>query len=382
MSEPASNLVRMSEPVLNARALNRAMLERQLLSGRVDSAPLDAIEQLVGMQAQAPQAPYVGLWSRLAGFDPDAVSRLLTERALVRIGVMRGTVHLVSADDALYLRPLTQTLYDRHLRTTTLSDVETGRLDTDKLARVGRELVESEARTNGELRELLGPRWPEIPPRILAAAIRSLLPCIQVPPRGLWRASGQATVTTLESWLGRSMESAPTPDRLVARYLAACGPASVRDAQAWCGLSGLGEVFERLRSSLRVFRSEGGVELFDLPDAPRPAADGTLPVRFLPEYDNCLRAHADRSRMMSEQVRIGLQSKNDAPKPTVLVDGFVRATWKLERKRTLATVTVQPFVRPLSTKDTAATTAEGQRLLAFMAPESRAHDVRFADAIA
>jgi hypothetical protein len=200
---------------------------------------------------------------------------------------------------------------------------------------------------------------------------------IQVPPRGIWGSSGQPTVTTPEAWLGRGLDRRPAPQDMVLRYLAAFGPASVKDAQTWSGLTRLGEVFERLRPRLRTYRDQAGAELFDLPDAVLPDPGTRAPVRYLPEYDNCLRSHADRDRVVSEPDRQRLASKNDAPMPTFLVDGFVRGKWRLARSRGAATLTLQPFAR-LSKKDTSAVTAEAGRLLDFAAP-GVAGDIRFDD---
>jgi hypothetical protein len=141
-------------------------------------------------------------------------------------------------------------------------------------------------------------RWPGRDPGSLAYAVTHLVPAVQVPPRGIWGRSGPAAFTTTEAWLGGQAAPGAEPGGLVLRYLAAFGPASVRDMQAWCGLTRLGEVAERLRPRLRVFRGADGRELFDLPDAPRPDPGPPAPPRFLPEYDNVLLSHADRSRII------------------------------------------------------------------------------------
>src|SRR5919107_705431 len=193
-------------PVLSLRELNRAALERQLLLRRQKLSALQAIEHLVGMQAQAPVPPYVGLWTRLEGFDPDELSR----------------------------------------------------------------------------------------------AIRHLVPLVQVPPRGVWGESGPAAHTTVEAWLERPLDRGSSLEEMVLRYLGAFGPASVMDVKTWSGLTRLGEALERLRSRLRTFSDEGGKELFDLPDAPRPDPATPAPVRLLGEYDNVLLGHADRRRMIPD----------------------------------------------------------------------------------
>ncbi len=330
-------------------------------------APADAVGHLVGLQAQAPQAPYTGLWTRLADFDPHAASRLLAERALVRISVMRGTVHLVTAGDCLTLRPWLQPIYDRALGGNPAYRRAVDGVLPDLVA-AARKLIEETPSTNAELRDFLARRWPDRDATALAWGMRALLPCVQVPPRGLWGGTGQATVTTAEAWIGRPLAADPSPASWVRRYLAAYGPASPTDMQVWCGLTKLGEVFEQLRGSLRVFRAESGAELFDLPDAPRPPANTPAPVRFLPEYDNLLRSHADRTHVISTEARARLATKNDSPKPTLLVDGVVAGGWRLERRRKTATLVVEPFgALPAAAREEVV--AEAERLLAFAVPD-------------
>jgi hypothetical protein len=193
-----------------------------------------------------------------------------------------------------------------------------------------------------------------------------------VPPRGIWGASGQATCTTAEAWLGRSVETDPLPDRVILRYLAAFGPATVGDIQIWSGLRALGDAIERLRPRLRVFRNEGGRELFDVPDGPLPDPDTPAPPRFLPVYDNLLLSHADRTRIIADEHR----KLAGAGLGTVLLDGFVRGTWRITRHRSKATLIVEPFKR-LSKKDTAALTKEGAQLLAFVATDAEVQDIQF-----
>ncbi len=172
--------------------------------------------------------------------------------------------------------------------------------------------------------------WPDREHTVLGNALRNKLALVQIPPRGLWHSSGRATCTTVENWLGRP-QSAMSRETLVLRYLRAFGPATVMDAQQWSGITRLGEVFESLREQLVTFRNEAGKELFDLPDAPRPDPEIPLPVRFLPEFDNILLAHADRTRVIADD-RLGVVIGG---KPTVLVDGYVVATWSFTKERTI-----------------------------------------------
>ena len=358
--------------VLGVRALNRALLERQQLLRRWKLSPLVAIERLVGMQAQIPNSPYIGLWTRLEEFRPQALAELMNERRTVRIVLMRSTIHLVTARDCLALRPVLQSVMDRNLYVGSHFGRRIRGMDTEALVAAGRALLEEQPRTNAELGKLLSIRWPDRDASALAYVMRNLAPLVQVPPRGIWGASGQPTCTTAEAWLGRSVETDPLPDRMILRYLAAFGPATVGDIQIWSGLSALGKAIERLRPRLRVFRNEGGRELFDVPDGLLPDPDTPAPPRFLPVYDNLLLSHADRTRIIADEHR----KLAGAGLGTVLLDGFVRGTWKITRHRSTATLIVEPFKR-LSKKDTAALTKEGAQLLAFVATDADVQDIRF-----
>jgi hypothetical protein len=349
---------------LTPRALGRALVARQLLAERSQMSALEAVEHLVGLQAQAPRPPYFALWSRLAGFRAEEMSALLREREAVRAGVMRGTVHLVSAADCLQLRPLTRGIYERLMRSNYRRRLEG--LDMWEVAEAGLELLRQQPRTARELARLLGERWPGRDADALAQAPRALCDVVQIPPRGLWGASGQPTYDTIESWLGRPVSPEPDIESVVLRYLGAYGPASVLDAQTWSGLTRLGEVFERLRPQLRVFLSEAGRELFDLPEAPRPDPELPLPVRFVAEYDNLVLSHADRTRVIGDEERAAIASRNGQVPGTILVDGMVRGTWKVQQPRKrVAVLTVTPLGRRLTADEERALAAEGERLLDF-----------------
>jgi hypothetical protein len=361
--------------VLGRRALNRALLERQMLSGRRKVSAFDAIERLAGMQAQAPKDPYIGLWTRLEGFRHDELGRLILDRRAVRGPLMRTTVHLVSARDCLTIRPLVQSVLERVFRGQfgrALSGV-----DLEAVVASGRKLLEERPRTRAELGRLLAQRWPAHDARALAHAIGYLVPVVQVPPRGVWGESGQATLALTENWLGSPLDAQPSPDGLVARYLAAYGPASVKDAQTWCGLTRLHEVFKRLRPGLRVFRDEHGQELFDLPEAPRPDPDTPTPPRYLPEYDNVLLSHADRGRIYTGGYRPPPHAGKGGFIGNVLLDGFFRATFTLTRQRGGARLLITPFARP-SRENADAMQKEGARLLTFVAADTETHDISIA----
>jgi len=281
---------------LSRRALNRATLARQLLLARSDRTVEDAVEHLVGLQAQTPHTWYTGLWTRLSGFDPDETGRRLTDRRLVRMALMRSTIHLVTARDAVALRPPLDPVVRRPLAGVHRRNVEG--IDLAELVEAGRTLVDEQPRTFSELGVLLAARWPGRDPGALSLAVRALLPLVQVPPRGVWGRSGQAKHTSLAAWLPDMRAKQATARDIVLRYLGAFGPASVRDMQNWSGLSRLQEIVGEL--DLVTFRDEHGRELFDRPEAPRPDPDTPAPVRFLYDFDNLLLGHDDRSRVVSD----------------------------------------------------------------------------------
>ncbi len=254
-------------------------------------------------------------------------------------------------------------------------------MEPEALAVAGRSLVEAEPMTFSQLGQALAARWPDHPPAALAQGVRALVPLVQVPPRAVWGQAGQSLHTSAERWLGRRApraEPAGQADwaglaQLVTRYLGAFGPATVRDVQAWSGLTGLKAVLEQLRPSLVTFRDEQGAELFDLPTAPRPGADVPAPARLVAEFDNLVLSHAERSRVISTEATGRLFTTNGVIPGSVLIDGFVAGMWRLDRSRDAATVTIDLF-GPARERDALA--AEAARVLTFAAPGA-AHDIRF-----
>jgi len=346
------------------------LLERQWLLRRQTAPVPDAIEHLCGMQAQVPMSPYVGLWTRLEGFRPESLADLITNRRAVRIALMRSTIHLVTARDCLGLRPLFQAFLERALHTATPFGRQIVGMDMTPLVAAARKALDERPRTLAELGTVLHQRWPDRDPASLAYAVRHLVPLVQVPPRGLWGRSGAARCATAEAWLGRPLQAKLSLEKLILRYLAAFGPATVADIQAWSGLRGLRPTVERLRPRLRSLKDAAGRELLDVPDGFLPDPDTAAPPRFLPEFDNLLLAHADRTRVVSNEHRsvIGFR--------TVLVDGMVRATWTIARQPEAATLTVE-CLTPIRKTDRTAVADEGARLLAFVAPDATRHEIQF-----
>jgi hypothetical protein len=346
--------------VLTQRRLNRATLARQYLLQRAPVRVLDAVEHLGGMQSQAPLAPYVGLWTRVRGFAPDELSTLTEQRHVVRLHLMRNTVHLVAARDALDWRALFSSLHAAEFGGHFRGGLDG--VDRDVLLEQARRLLEERPRTRSELGKLLAEEWPDADQSSLAYAATHLLPLCQVPPRGVWGKQGPAAWAPVDTWLGAPLRTVPV-DGLVVRYLGAFGPASVADVQAWSGLTRLAEVVDRL--PLRAFRGEDGQPLHDLPDAPRPPEDAPAPPRFLPEYDNLLLSHKDRTRFIRGNRSVPLPPGNGATTGTVLVDGVWQATWQV-RDRVLR---VTPFTN-LGPVDRDALLDEAAQLCAFVAPQA------------
>ena len=376
----------MTADQLSARALNRATLDRQLLLRRDARPARQAIEHLTALQAQAPLAPYVGLWTRLSGFRHQHLQDLLTERSVVRAHLLRNTIHLLTAEDFLFFRALFQPLRDRGLAGNFGRHL-TG-VDLAELQHAATALLTQGPLTRPQLATRLAERWPGRDPASLAYAATHLLSLVQVPPRGLWGSrgrGGQASFVLADAWLDGCDLLPPDParalDQLVLRYLSGYGPAGVNDIQAWSGLSRLREVTDRLGPRLRAFTGPGGAPLLDLADAPRPDPDVLAPPRFLPEYDNLLLSFAERSRVIPHGRPVPLPPGHGATGGTLLVDGLWQADWKIARGRGQVTLEIRPH-RRLRAADRDAIAAEGHRLLDFTGSAGTGsitdRDVRFA----
>ena len=361
-------------PRLTRADLNRATLARQMLLERSDRPVVAAVEALVSMQAQLARPPFMGLWSRLSGFRREDLVGAVRDRQLVRATMMRCTLFLMSARDYLAFRTAMQPVLTNAMRGVLKDRV--ANIDLVGLVAPAREYFGAEPRTFDEYRNHLLAADPGVEERVMGYAVRTHLPLIQVPDGGPWGYPSAADFTPVESWLGEAPETGDRTEDLVLRYLAAYGPASAADFQNWSGLQGAKAVLESLRPRLTAFLDEAGRELFDLPDAPRPDADAPAPVRFLPEFDNVVMAHADRSRIIADEDRPRIFKANLRVLPTLLVDGMVAGTWTVERKKKVATLVIEPF-RELAGAVRDEVASEGRRLVEFVEPDAPQIDFRF-----
>lgn len=364
----------MPAPLLSQRALNRTLLARQLLLERSPMTPAAALQHLVGLQAQVPGSPYQALRARLSPFDPLALSGLLERREAVRMVLMRGTIHLVTADDAARLRPVMQPVLDRELFANRSWAPGVEGVDLDPVLALGRALTDERPRSLAELRAEIAARWPDLDAGSLAYSIRNRLPTVQATPRGLWGRSGGVALATLDRWTGRPMAEPSTIDEVIPRYLRAFGPATVADAAAWSRLTGLREPFERLRPTLRTFRDERGRELFDVPDAPILTGDEAAPARLLPDFDNALLSHADRTRIVPPLDWPTL--RDNVTTPTILVDGFVAGYWKPTGKGAGTAIELHALA-PVGAAARGGVETEAAALLAMLEPRADAGAVRW-----
>ena len=359
----------MPEPVLGDRALNRALLARQGLLQREPVTALEMVGRLVGMQAEQPQFPYVGLWSRVAGFDPADLEAALTGRTAVRLWVMRGTIHLVTGADAVAMYPLTRRLHGQSFA----SNFGKGLAGADpaEVTAAAVELMAAEPRTKAELADHLAQRWPGADRQSLGYCVTHYAPCAQVPPRGLFRQPGGVRLAPLEQWLGRELEPDPPLAALVRRYLSAFGPATVADMRTWSRITGLREVFEELRPELRTFRDRQGRELFDVPDGALPDPDTPAPPRFLPRLDNATLSHDDRSRILDGGGPDVRWRRGGVMAGHLLVDGFHRAGWVLTEQKGVATLAIDG----LGDSPPEGVEAEARAFLDFWAPGAERRDL-------
>jgi hypothetical protein len=352
---------------LNERELGRATLARQGLLERSASTPTAMIEQVLGLQAQEPKPPFIGLWSRIEGFQADDLLAALREGDIVRATLMRATLHLWSAEDYRTLRRALQPALDDAMAGILKARGE-GVVVADTLAAARKLLARGNKMTFNEIRDALREQFPDVDHRALGYVTRTGLPLAMVPTDDQWGYPRDSQFRMVAK-----VEKGAATGELVRRYLAAFGPATPQDMQAWSGLKGLKSVFAEMEDELEVL--DGG--LCDLPGAPRPDADTPAPVRFLPAFDNMLLAHKDRTRVIDEEHRPKVVTKNLRIHPVFLVDGRVAGMWQVKATKKKATLTLEPFIK-LTKKVQKELAEEGEMLMGFAEPEVASLEVSFA----
>ena len=360
--------------VLSNRELGRATLARQLLLERASTTPPAAIERVVSLQAQLVKPPYVSLWSRIDGFARDDLTACIHDRSVVKTTMMRHTLHLMTAPDYLRLRRSAQASLTRSF--TSITGKRLAGLDVNPLVDAAAAQFRDEPRTFAEIRDALAAIEPDRDASAMAYAARTFIPLAQLPADTPWGYDNRAPYLDAETFLGAALDADERPHELIRRYLSAFGPASVRDCQNWSGLAGLKPAFEELRAELFVFRDERGTELFDVADGLFADPATPAPPRFLPEFDNVLLGHQDRSRIVSEEDRKRIALPAARMLPTFLVDGLVHGSWSVQTKRGVATITLEPF-RALAPADRRALAQEAEQLAQFLEPDAASVDVRF-----
>ncbi len=362
---------------LSLKALSRATLDRQMLLSRQRVKPLKVVERLVGMQAQEARPPFIGMWTRLERFAAADLIKLFHSRKVVRATSLRGTLHLMTVKDYIALRGAIQPALSAGMKS--ILGKRAVAMDLSRVVKDAAAFFRKSHATFKSLRDHLDKLHKTIDARSMGYAVRTHLPIVQVPTDDTWGFPNHCDFALAESWLAEEIDmtaSDKATELLVKRYLAAFGPATAADARIWSGLSGLNDVFERLRPKLKVFVDEKERELFDLPRAPRPAGDTPAPVRLLPEFDNLILSHADRSRVISDEHRQRVVSKNLRVFATFLVDGFAAGTWKIESSKSTAKVTLTPF-RHVPKQAKGELREECKQLAAFVEPGCEKVEIAF-----
>ena len=367
----------MADRILTLRELNRATLARQMLLERETLPVPAAIERLVGLQAQVPLPPSIGLWTRSHDFKREDLTKLIDDRAVVRATFIRATLHVLTAADYLRLRATVQRALVQASETI-VKQRGYDKLDIPDLLDVARRYIGEKPRTFAEISKEFSELHPNVDIGAIRYSIRTQLPLIQVPDSSQWRYPSAPKFTLAEDWLGKPIPTEENLRALVFRYLAAFGPASVTDIQTWSGITGLKDEIEALKPELVTYRNEQRTEMLDIPDVPLPDPDMPAPVRFLPEFDNLLLSHAKRTRVIADAHRKKVYLPGLRVAATFLVDGFVAGVWKIEKKKGVAALVIEPFER-LTKNNRDALAEEGEQLVRFVLSDAKTFEVTFVD---
>jgi hypothetical protein len=333
-----------------------------------------AIERLVGLQAQQTLPPYVGLWTRLRDFRRDDLAHLIENRTIIKATLMRATLHLFTTEDYLLLRTTLQPALAQ--ASESIAKRRGEELDIEKILTAARQYIAEKPRTFAEISKMLTELMPDTDVGAMRYTVRTHLPLVQTPINSGWSYPGNPQFTLAESWLGKPICGEENLRTLVFRYLAAFGPATVTDIQTWSGLVKLKDAIETLKPDLLVYRDEQRRELLDLPGMSLPAAGTPAPERFLPEFDNLLLSHTNRTRVIADAHRAKVYLPGLRVAATFLVDGFVRGVWKVEKTKKAAALVIEPF-DSLTKQSRDALAEEAEQLIRFIEPGAQAFEARF-----
>lgn len=366
----------MAPRTLTNRDLNRALLARQQLLKRKRLPVAQTIHNVGGLQTQEPKDAFVSLWSRIDGFKRERLLAAAEDRSIVRGSNLRCTIHTVTAEDFIKYRLPLQPVIARD--TANWKDRYIG-LDKPAVIKAVRKLLEDDVpRTARQIGEALGPQFPEAHVEGLTHCARIHVPVVMTPTDDRFGYSRPPKLMLAERFLGEKLAKDTPLSHFILWGIGAIGPCSTADLRTWSGMPGIREALEPLRPQLMIFRDEAGRELFDLPNAPRPKAETPAPIRFLGEFDNVALSHSDRARIVeTEHAKLFNFSKNGRRAFTVLIDGFVKATWQINVKKKHATITVMPFENE-SKKTLGELEGEAEKLVKFVEPDAVGHSVEFA----
>ncbi|MFC9896609.1 winged helix DNA-binding domain-containing protein [Nocardia sp. NPDC127579] len=351
---------------LSNRVLNRTLLARQHLLERSTLTAHQMCEHLVGLQAQDVPPPFVGLWSRIADFDPATVSAALEDRSLVRITLMRGTIHLVTPPDALRIAPHIQPELEKIPFRKGFNFGAMVGLDPDEVRAHGEAALGEEPMSAADLRARAAELYPDRDAGAVLQTWLYQLPVLQTPPRGKWQDSSRPVWSRVQPWLGAPLDPSYPLAELLIRYLGAFGPASTMDMQTWSKLTGLKQAVDQLGARVRTYTDERGRTLYDLADAELADPDRPAPVRLLGWYDNALLAHQDRSRIVPENQAVVLRTSG-LNVSSILIDGYLAGCYKLFPKGGVARMRISPN-RTWTRTEHQEVETEARALLGFLEP--------------
>ena len=367
----------MAPKPLSLRALNRATLARQMILAREKITVPRAVERLLAIQAQWPTPPFVALWSRLADLQRAHLASALHARDLVRATSLRATLHVMSGRDYAWSRSALVPMLGRAARSIGKRAKD---LDLDAIVAASHAFLDGGPRLFDEVRDHLAAQFPSHDARALGYAARLLVPLCMEPTDDAWAFPSVARFARADRWLGKPLDDRADARRtFLLRYLAALGPATAVDAERWSGMTSLSADLKALAPVLVTLTDEEGRTLYDLPDAPRPPEDAPAPVRFLPEFDNLVLGHDDRTRVIAREHSQAIFTKNLRVRPTFLVDGFAAGAWEIEKQKRAATIVITPFAR-LAKRAKDEVAAEGERLARFLDDGARTMTLTFATA--